>query len=83
MPTLQIRQLPEDIYHTLAFRAEKAHRSLAQQAVIELRKLPELEISQKRQQVLIDIEQELQQRSRSHKKLSRTPESLQREDRDL
>jgi antitoxin FitA len=37
MPSLQIRQLPDDVYHALAFRAEQAHRSLAQQTVIELR----------------------------------------------
>jgi antitoxin FitA len=37
MPSLQIRQLPDDVYQALSFRAEQAHRSLAQQTVIELR----------------------------------------------
>lgn len=37
MPTLQIRNLPDDVYQALAFRAERAQRSLAQQALVELR----------------------------------------------
>lgn len=36
MPSLQIRSLPEDVYQALAARAERAHRSLAQQALVEL-----------------------------------------------
>ena len=32
MPTLQIRDLPEDIYERLAEQARREHRSLAQQA---------------------------------------------------
>lgn len=43
MSTLQIRHLPEDVFQALAFRADKEHRSLAQQAIVELRKLPEVE----------------------------------------
>ncbi len=81
MSTLQIRQMPDDVYQALAFRADKAHRSLAQQAVIELRKLPELETSQRRFQLLASIEAELNE-SRSSSVLSRAPEALQREDRD-
>ena len=42
MPSLQIRDLPDDVYQSLAFRAEREHRSLAQQAVVELRRIPEL-----------------------------------------
>ncbi len=37
MPSLQIRNLPDDVYEALAWRAKKAHRSLAQQALVELR----------------------------------------------
>lgn len=33
MPTLQIRDLPADVYHKLAEAAEREHRSLAQQAI--------------------------------------------------
>lgn len=81
MSTLQIRQMPDDVYQALAFRADRAHRSLAQQAVIELRKLPELETSQRRQQLLSNIEAELNEASLGST-LSRTPEALQREDRE-
>lgn len=37
MPSLQIRNVPDDVYQALAFRAERAQRSLAQQALVELR----------------------------------------------
>jgi plasmid stability protein len=40
MPSLQIRDLPDDVYHALAFRAQQEHRRLAQQAVAELRRIP-------------------------------------------
>ncbi len=82
MSTLQIRQMPEDVYQALAFRADRAHRSLAQQAVIELRQLPELEASQRRQQLLSKIEVELVNKANAGATLSKTPEALQREDRD-
>lgn len=59
MSTLQIRHLPEDVFQALAFRADKEHRSLAQQAIVELRKLPEIEARKRRLQTLQDIESEL------------------------
>lgn len=40
MPSLQIRDLPADVYEALAYRAERAGRSLAQQALAELRAQP-------------------------------------------
>lgn len=39
MPSLQIRDLPDDVYEALAYRAEREGRSLAQQALHELRRL--------------------------------------------
>jgi plasmid stability protein len=36
MKSLQIRDMPEDLYESLRLRAEKDHRSLAQQAVVLL-----------------------------------------------
>lgn len=36
MPSLQIRQMPDDLYQALSFRAEQAHRSLTQQTLVEL-----------------------------------------------
>lgn len=37
MPTLQVRELPEDVYNQLSYLAEKEHRSLAQQTVVLLK----------------------------------------------
>ena len=38
MPSLQVRELPDNIYHLLQERAKTEHRSLAQEAVILLAK---------------------------------------------
>jgi len=43
MPSLQIRDMPQDVYDALAERARTQRRSLAQQAVADLARLPELE----------------------------------------
>ena len=37
MASLQIRDMPDDLYESLKIKAEKDHRSLAQQAVVLLR----------------------------------------------
>ena len=37
MPTIQVRNLPEDIYIQLNYLAEKEHRSLAQETVVLLK----------------------------------------------
>ena len=52
MTSLQIRELPEDVYEALAERARREGRSLAQQAIVELRRLPELEARDRRRRVL-------------------------------
>jgi len=52
MPSLQIRDLPEDVYEALSFRAESEHRSLAQQAIVELRRIPELTARERRLEIL-------------------------------
>lgn len=36
MPSLQVRELPENIYQLLQETAKKEHRSLAQEAVVTL-----------------------------------------------
>ncbi len=38
MPSLQVRELPENIYSLLQENAKKEHRSLAQEAIITLAK---------------------------------------------
>lgn len=37
MPSLQVRNLPEDLYHQLNYLASKDHRSLAQETVVLLK----------------------------------------------
>jgi len=37
MPTLQVRDLPEDVYAQLSYLAEKDHRSLAQETIALLK----------------------------------------------
>ena len=36
MASLQIREMPDDLYESLKLKAEKDHRSLAQQAIVLL-----------------------------------------------
>ena len=52
MPSLQIRELPPDVYEALALRAEREGRSLTQQAIAELRKVAELEARKRRLEIL-------------------------------
>ncbi len=37
MPTLQVRDLPEDVYVQMKYLAEKEHRSLAQETIVLLK----------------------------------------------
>ncbi len=80
MPSLQIRDLPEDVYEALAYRAEVEHRSLAQQAIVELRRIPELAARERRLKVLDEIEREIALEGTQH--LDPAPEDLIREDRE-
>ena len=81
MPSFQIRNLPDDLYQALAFRAERAHKSLAQQAVIELRRATATgDAQQRRQQVLSKIRQDIEEEGpRTHPS---PPEDLIRDDRE-
>jgi len=77
MASLQIRELPDDLYRALSNRAKRDGRSLAQQAVIELRRLPEMEANERRKAVLAEI------RGRTFTKEGLPdPVDLIREDRD-
>ena len=55
MPSLQIRELPEDVYEALAYRAKRSGRSLAQPAVVELRKMTLLGSRDRRLAVIEEI----------------------------
>ena len=80
MPSLQIRDLPPEIYETLAHRAEREGRSLAQQAIIELRKVAELESRERRMETIEELRKRFESGAGSRD--LPPPETLIREDRD-
>ena len=80
MPSLQIRNLPDDVYRALLARAKRENRSLAQQAVVELRRVPEWIQGEARRKVVEELRSEL--RRRGVRALSVPPAHLVREDRD-
>jgi len=79
MPTLQIRDLPDDVYHGVAAAARAEHRSLSQQAIVELRRALGLtDATQRRERVIADL-------AASGRRLpldAPSPEALLREDRE-
>ena len=80
MPALQIRDVPPDVYEALAARAKAENRSMAQQAIVELRRLPELVASETRKQVLARLRERRQKNG--ERELSIPAATLVREDRD-
>jgi antitoxin FitA len=80
MSALQIRNLPDDLYQALSYRAECANRSLAQQTVVDLREAVRRPSNSQRSEVLARIQQEIQQSGA--KSLPFTPEDALRADRD-
>lgn len=80
MASLQIRELPEDVYQMLLARAQREKRSLAQQAIIELRRMPELDARERRRKVLREIGERIERTGGCI--LDPPPEDLIREDRD-
>lgn len=80
MPSLQIRKLPDDLYQTLAFRAEQAHRSLAQQALIDLRSAAGGAGTGRRARILETISQDIA--DLGTRPTLAPPEKLIREDRE-
>jgi plasmid stability protein len=78
MPTLQIRDLPEDVYQGVSIAARAEQRSLSQQAVVELRRALKLDGVPDRDKVLKML-------MRSERRLPasfESPEALLREDRE-
>jgi plasmid stability protein len=60
MAALQVRELPENLYHKLRQEADKTKRSLSQQAIITLAKGLDSDVTPKsrRQEVLAAIKKE-------------------------
>jgi plasmid stability protein len=77
MRSLQIRDMPEDVYDALAERASRQRRSLAQQAVADLARIPELESRSTRQLVI----EQLRAAAPALPKKALNPVALVREDR--
>lgn len=78
MPTLQIRDLPDDLYQALSVDARDEHRSLTQQAIVELREAQALRRQRRAHAVLETL-------SASERRFdfdARTPEQLIRADRE-
>ncbi len=80
MPSLQIRNLPDDVYQALTYRAKRAHRSLAQQALFELRKAMHSDRSRRREQILEEIRSSIG--AHGTQSTAFPPEDLIREDRE-
>jgi len=79
MPSLQIRDLSDDLYQSLSFRARQEHRSLAQQAVVELRRIPALTAAERRRAVIANIRATL---GKPEMPKTPSPEELVRADRE-
>lgn len=60
MATLQIREVPEEVYEALALRARIQRRSLAQQAVVELARMPEVLARRRRLAVIEQLRDRIQ-----------------------
>jgi antitoxin FitA len=78
MATLQIRDLPDDVYQGIAAAALAEQRSLSQQAVVELRRALGLGGANRR----IAMIRHLRASERRLPPQATNPEALQREDRD-
>lgn len=79
MPSLQIRELPDDIYQLLSLRAQQEHRSLAQQALVDLRQALDADRVSRRRRVIEKIRMDLDDQDTSH---LADPEALIRADRE-
>ena len=81
MPSIQVRDLPEQIYNKIKNNAQKDYRSLSQQAIVTLKKgLGIDENPKQRRQILVD--QILSRRVTFDIAKLENPVNLIRKDRD-
>ena len=80
MPSLQIRDLPDAIYRVLSLKARRERRSLARQAVIELERMADIEVRNRRLEALSDLRERI--RREGETQVSRSPAEIVREDRE-
>jgi plasmid stability protein len=80
MPTLQVRDLPDDVYYRLTELAKMDNRSLAQETVVVLRRgLGENEDPRRRRRTILSTLPDI--RLREDRPVP-SPQELIREDRD-
>jgi len=81
MPSIQVRDLPEQIYSKIKNNAQKDHRSLSQQAIVTLKKGLGIDENHKeRRRILVD--QIMSRRVDFDIAKLENPVNLIREDRD-
>ncbi|MEZ4851243.1 MAG: hypothetical protein R3B93_22035 [Bacteroidia bacterium] len=81
MPSIQVRDLPEHIYHALKVAAKHARRSLSQQAIISLAKGLDIPVAyQKRREIVLSEIEKNESRLKGLSQLDITV--FIREDRD-
>jgi plasmid stability protein len=80
MPSLQIRDCPEPLHQLLQLRARRHHRSLSQQALMDLQQACGGDPCERRQQALIALQAMAQQLP--SRRFDPSPEELIRQDRD-
>ena len=81
MPSIQVRDLPEQIYNKIKNNAQKDHRSLSQQAIVTLKKGLGIDENHKeRRRILVD--QIMSRRVAFDIDKLENPVNLIREDRD-
>ena len=81
MPSLQVRELPDNIYSLLQEKAKKEHRSLAQEAVVTLAKGLEVSLSLKNRRMEL-LKQITANPPLDQLAIDLVPADLLREDRD-
>ncbi len=80
MPTLLVRELPEDVYRRLKRLAESENRSLGQETVVLLRKAPAIDMSHRqRRETLLETLRDIEP---VDTRGLPSPEEIIREDRD-
>ena len=80
MPTLQVRELPDDVYARLQARAAAEHRSIAQETIVLLRSA--LSVPESRKAERLTILQRIGNRVLAHAPELPSSETLIRGDRD-
>jgi len=78
VPILQIRDMPQDLYQQVALAAKTEHRSMAQQAIVELKRALGTDLDDRRHALCA----RLLRSDRSFPVLQPMPEDLIREDRN-